>query len=149
MATDTQDRVVAKLQALVRVPTVSDRDPALVDTAAFDRLLKELADQFPRLHAELELTRVGTHGLLFRWPGDSAEMPVVLMAHLDVVPIDEDAPWQHPPFGAEIHDGTSGAAAPSTTRVAWWRSAKRSSCSWRPGTRPLRTCGCPSVATRK
>jgi carboxypeptidase PM20D1 len=28
----------------------------------------------------------------------------VLMAHLDVVPIDESAPWQHPPFGAEIHD---------------------------------------------
>jgi carboxypeptidase PM20D1 len=30
---------------------------------------------------------------------------VVLMAHLDVVPVDESAPWQHPPFGAEIHDG--------------------------------------------
>ena len=27
------------------------------------------------------------------------------MAHLDVVPVDESAPWQHPPFGAEIHDG--------------------------------------------
>ena len=106
MAAPTIDRVVGKLQALVRIPTVSDRDPALVDTAAFDRLLAELADQFPRLHAELELTRVGTHGLLFRWPGDSAERPVVLMAHLDVVPIDEGAPWKHPPFGAEIHDGS-------------------------------------------
>jgi carboxypeptidase PM20D1 len=27
------------------------------------------------------------------------------MAHLDVVPVDDGAPWQHPPFGAEIHDG--------------------------------------------
>ena len=105
MAADTQDRVVGKLQALVRIPTVSDRDPALVDTDAFDRLLSELADQFPRLHAELELTRVSTHGLLFHGPGASAERPVVLMAHLDVVPVDEGAPWQHPPFGAEIHDG--------------------------------------------
>ena len=99
------DRVVAKLQALVRIPTVSDRDPALVDTDAFDRLLVEMEEQFPRLHDTLELTRVGTHGLLFHWPGESAERPVVLMAHLDVVPIDESAPWQHPPFGAEIHDG--------------------------------------------
>ena len=105
MAAPTPDRVVGKLQALVRIPTVSDRDPALVDTDAFDRLLSELADQFPRLHAELELTRVSTHGLLFHWPGASAERPVVLMAHLDVVPVDEGAPWQHPPFGAEIHDG--------------------------------------------
>jgi carboxypeptidase PM20D1 len=27
------------------------------------------------------------------------------MAHIDVVPVDESAPWQHSPFGAEIHDG--------------------------------------------
>ena len=33
------DRVVAALQALVRIPTVSDRDPARVDTDAFDQLL--------------------------------------------------------------------------------------------------------------
>ncbi|HXH79978.1 M20/M25/M40 family metallo-hydrolase [Nocardioides sp.] len=104
------DRVVAKLQALVRIPTVSDRDPALVDAAAFARLLGELADQFPRVHAQLELTRVDTHGLLFRWPGESDDRPIVLMAHLDVVPVDEAAPWQHPPFDAVIADSPTGAA---------------------------------------
>jgi carboxypeptidase PM20D1 len=98
-------RAVGKLQALVRIPTVSDRDPALVDTGVFDELLTELAAQFPLLHERLELTRVDTHGLLFRWPGRSDSRPVVLMAHLDVVPVEEDAPWQHPPFGAEIHGG--------------------------------------------
>ena len=99
------DPAVAKLQALVRIPTVSDRDPAKVDTAAFDGFHAELARHFPLVHERLELTRVGGHGLLFRWAGTSSERPVVLMAHLDVVPIDESAPWQHPPFGAEIHDG--------------------------------------------
>ena len=29
----------------------------------------------------------------------------MLMAHLDVVPVDPSAPWQHPAFGAEIVDG--------------------------------------------
>jgi carboxypeptidase PM20D1 len=96
---------VAKLQALVRIPTVSNRDPALVDVAAFDEFVSELARQFPMLHKRLELTRVDTHGLLFHWAGRSGERPVVLMAHLDVVPVEEDAPWQHPPFGAELHDG--------------------------------------------
>jgi carboxypeptidase PM20D1 len=100
---------VAKLQALVRIPTVSNRDPDLVDVAAFDEFVAELARQFPMLHKRLELTRVDTHGLLFRWAGrstqGSTQRPVVLMAHLDVVPVEEDAPWQHPPFGAEIHDG--------------------------------------------
>ena len=100
------DPAVAKLQALVRIPTVSNRDPDVVDVAAFDEFVAELARQFPLLHERLELTRVDTHGLLFHWAGASAERPVVLMAHLDVVPVEEDAPWQHPPFGAEIHDGS-------------------------------------------
>lgn len=96
---------VAKLQALVRIPTVSHRDPALTDTDAFDDLLAELERQFPLVHERLDLTRVDTHGLLLHWAGTSDERPVVLMAHLDVVPVDDGAPWQHPPFGAEIHDG--------------------------------------------
>ncbi len=29
----------------------------------------------------------------------------MLMAHIDVVPVDESAPWQHPAFSAEVHDG--------------------------------------------
>ena len=99
------DETVAKLQALVRIPTVSDRDPARVDSGAFDRLHEELRRLFPLLHDRLELTRVGTHGLLFHWPGRAADKPVVLMAHLDVVPVDESAAWQHPPFGADIADG--------------------------------------------
>src|SRR3954452_19925840 len=99
-------RVVTKLQALVRIPTVSHRDPTLVDSEAFDALLAELERQFPLLHERLELTRIHTHGLLFRWPGRSSERPVVLMAHLDVVPVDGAAPWQHDPFGAEVVDGS-------------------------------------------
>jgi carboxypeptidase PM20D1 len=99
------DPAVAKLQALVRIPTVSDRDPGRVDTAAFDALHAELERQFPLLHERLEPTRIGSHALLFHWTGASADRPVVLMAHLDVVPVDETAPWQHPPFSAEIHDG--------------------------------------------
>ena len=102
---EVRDDVVPKLQALVRIPTVSDRDPALVDTAAFDRLLETLREQFPLVHERLELTRVSTHGLLLHWPGASDGRPVVLMAHLDVVPVDEGAPWQHPPFDAVVVDG--------------------------------------------
>ncbi|MCD9198309.1 M20/M25/M40 family metallo-hydrolase [Aeromicrobium wangtongii] len=98
------DAAVAALQALVRIPTVSDRDPDKVDTAAFDELLAEMARRFPLLHDNLELTRVDTHGLLFRWAGASEAKPVVLMAHLDVVPVEGE--WQHPAFGGDIVDGS-------------------------------------------
>jgi len=96
---------VEKLQALVRIPTVSHRDPARVDTAAFDDFVETLAALFPLLHEHLELTRISTHGLLFRWAGATADRPVVLMAHLDVVPV--EGTWQHDAFAAEIveHEG--------------------------------------------
>lgn len=93
---------VERLAALVRVPTVSHRDPADNDTAAFDRLLEVMAEQWPRVHA-LETVRVGSHGLLVRWPGASDERPVVLMAHTDVVPPGDG--WTREPFGGEVADG--------------------------------------------
>src|SRR5918995_1417207 len=89
-------RAVAKLQALVRIPTVSYREAGRTDTAAFDTFVEELARQFPLLHERLELTRVDSHGLLFHWRGAGAERPVVLMAHLDVVPV--EGTWQHDAF---------------------------------------------------
>lgn len=101
----TRDRAVASLQALIQVPSISDRDPDRVDTEVFDRLLEVLAERYPLLHTHLEVTRHSGHALLARWAGASAERPVVLMAHLDVVPVDEQSPWQHPPFGGEVHDG--------------------------------------------
>jgi carboxypeptidase PM20D1 len=97
-------RAVAKLQALVRIPTVSDRDPDLVDATAFDAFLAEMRVQFPLLHERLEPTALPGHGLLFRWPGRSAAGPVVLVAHLDVVPVVPDG-WRHPPFSGALVDG--------------------------------------------
>lgn len=104
------DPVVGKLQALVRVPTVSYVDRDRIDTAGFDRLLAEMEAHWPLLHEHLDITRVAGHGLLCHWRGDDDARPVVLMAHLDVVPVDADAPWQHDPFGAEIHDSPEGTA---------------------------------------
>jgi len=100
---DGLPRAVAKLQTLIRIPTVSYREPERIDTAAFDTFVDELARQFPLLHERLELTRVHTHGLLFRWRGASDARPVVLMAHLDVVPV--EGTWQHDAFSGAVVDG--------------------------------------------
>ncbi len=101
------DRAVGKLQTLVRIPTVSYRDPDRIDTDAFAGFVEELRAQFPLLHEHLELTPIRTpattQGLLFHWRGRKAEKPVVLMAHLDVVPVEGD--WQHGAFSGDIVDG--------------------------------------------
>ena len=97
--------VVEKLRALVRIPTVSHADEAAIDTAAFEEFRTALAEAFPLLHDHLDPHPVLDHSLLFHWAGTGDGDPLVLMAHIDVVPVDESAPWQHPPFGAEVHDG--------------------------------------------
>jgi len=97
--------VVEKLRALVRIPTVSHTDEDLIDPAPLEEFRRGLAEAFPLMHERLALHRVRDHSLLYRWRGSGDADPLVLMAHLDVVPVDDSAPWQHPPFGAEIHDG--------------------------------------------
>lgn len=99
------ESVLEKLRAVVRIPTVSYDDPALIDEQAFADLETELERQFPRVFERLERTRILDRSLLLHWRGDQAERPVVLMAHLDVVPVDEEAPWGHPPFDAVVADG--------------------------------------------
>ncbi|GAA1947035.1 M20 family peptidase [Nocardioides panacihumi] len=101
------DPAVERLAALVRIPTVSHRDASLVDAEAFDRLLDTMRDQWPLLH-DLDVTRVGGHGMLVHWPGRSADRPVVLMAHLDVVPV-VAADWSRDPFCGDVVDGEHGA----------------------------------------
>ncbi|MDQ4111871.1 MAG: M20/M25/M40 family metallo-hydrolase, partial [Actinomycetota bacterium] len=92
---------VAALQAALRASTVNDGSGA--EAKAFAQLHEALREHFPLLHSTLDLAPVGEHGLLFRWRGASAEKPVVLMAHQDVVPIAGE--WTHDPFGGQIVDG--------------------------------------------
>src|SRR5690349_210763 len=102
---DADDAAVEALRALIRIPTVSAWDPEKEDRAAFESLLAELRGRFPRLHAACEVERISGDALLVRWPGRTREAPVVLMAHLDVVPVDDPSVWTHPPFAADLVDG--------------------------------------------
>ncbi|GGN59275.1 peptidase M20 [Actinoplanes lobatus] len=94
---------IASFQALLRIPTVSTRDAEAWNHEAFDAFHSSLRELFPLLHKHLSLTRVGSHGLLFHWAGTSRDRPVVLMAHIDVVPVEGE--WTHPPFDAVVEDG--------------------------------------------
>ncbi|MEO6996471.1 MAG: M20/M25/M40 family metallo-hydrolase, partial [Terracoccus sp.] len=99
------DHVVETLRACIRHRTVSHWGDALTDRSAFAALLDELRARFPLLHERCEVERIAGDALLVRWAGRTREAPLVLMAHLDVVPVDDEADWAHPPFAAELADG--------------------------------------------
>lgn len=98
---------VARFRELLRIPTVSHADESLIDWEPFDRFVEAVRRLYPRLHTVLEREVVDGHSLLYRWPGSSTEGsssagdPLVLMAHLDVVPV-VTAEWEHDPFAADV-----------------------------------------------
>jgi carboxypeptidase PM20D1 len=99
------DAAVEALRALIRIPTVSHWERDREDRSAYAALLVELRERFPLLHAACEVERIAGDALLVRWPGRTPVAPVVLMAHLDVVPVDDPSVWTHPPFAGEVADG--------------------------------------------
>jgi carboxypeptidase PM20D1 len=99
------DRFLDLLADAVRIPTVST--DAGYDAAVFEQFHRFLAESFPSVHSDLEREVVGGHSLLFRWPGsDPDAMPFLLMAHQDVVPVEEgtEDDWPEAPFSGARDD---------------------------------------------
>ncbi|MGH7788870.1 MAG: M20 family peptidase [Candidatus Binatia bacterium] len=101
------ERAAAGLAEAVRFETISHQDPAAFDAAPFVGLRRFLEARFPRVHAALRRETVNDHSLLYAWPGTTDGAPILLLAHLDVVPVEagSEAGWVQPPFGGIIADG--------------------------------------------
>ena len=94
-----------RVSRMIQLPTVSAELDAR-GTQPFEDLVALLEELYPLVHAHLDLERITAFGLLFRWAGVAASAaPVVLMAHYDVVPVDESDAWTHPPFEGRVEDG--------------------------------------------
>ena len=97
-------RAAEELSALISCRTVSSREEGGEDAREFARFPKLLAETFRLFHKTCEASVIGERALLYRWRGESAASPVVLMAHYDVVYADESQ-WSVPPFSGAVKDG--------------------------------------------
>ena len=107
-AIDVAADAATHLSKAVQFKTVTKRDPAELDSAAYDRLYAYLERAFPRVHRTLDTAHVNALSRHYTWPGtDTTKAPVVLMAHVDVVPVEPGtrAEWTHPPFSGAVADG--------------------------------------------
>jgi len=90
----------------LRHRTLTSRNPAALDSAAFRELYRTLEGAFPRVHRTLDTAHVNGLSRLYTWEGrDPTLAPIVLMAHVDVVPVEDSVEWKHPPFSGRIADG--------------------------------------------
>ena len=99
-----KDAAVDALAQLVRCKTISYNDRSLEDDAEFDKLISLLPKLYPQVFRACSFDQLPDRALLFRWPGKTAGDPAVLMAHYDVVPVNEEN-WEKPPFLAITEDG--------------------------------------------
>lgn len=103
-----QNAVAEKLAGAIRFQTIANRDDAQASAAEFRKLHAFLEQRFPRAHAVLKRETVGDFSLLYTWQGsDEKALPVMLLAHQDVVPISPgtESRWTVAPFSGEIRDG--------------------------------------------
>ncbi len=109
---------VEALAELIKCRTVSNVDPSLEDDAEFEKLISMLPRLYPRVFDICSVNQLPDRALLLRWPGRSSEHPSVMMAHYDVVPVDEDK-WDKPPFAAIIEDGVLWGRGTLDTKVTF------------------------------
>ncbi|KAI1305617.1 peptidase family M20/M25/M40 [Xylaria venustula] len=100
-----RDETVERLAGAIHIPTQSFDDLGPVGEDSRWDVLYDFADYlkstFPLVHSTLALEKVNTHGLLYTWKGTNESLrPTVLMAHQDVVPVQEATidQWTHPPW---------------------------------------------------
>lgn len=97
-----------RLSGAVKFATVSMASGAPIDTATFLGFHNFLASAFPRVHSMLRRETVNGLSLIYTWTGvDSVAPPVVLMGHMDVVPVPDAnlKDWTHGPFSGDVAEG--------------------------------------------
>ena len=99
-----EEKITADMAEMIRCKTISYRDKSLIDEAEFEKFRQLLPKLFPKVHEVCEREFVGATGMLYHWKGKSDKDPVVLMAHYDVVPVEEDQ-WEKPPFEGTLENG--------------------------------------------
>jgi carboxypeptidase PM20D1 len=103
-----RNAILRRLSEAIRIQTVSVDPATASNTDAFRDFHAFLAKAFPRVHAQLTKEVISRDSLLYAWKGkDDRLKPILLMAHMDVVPVDPATAksWTHGPFSGELAEG--------------------------------------------
>src|SRR5438105_10638377 len=96
-----QDEIVALLQYLVRIPTINmgARPDTGGETRACDVLRAKL--DAVGIANEVHESAPGRGNLIARL-GQAGGKRLLFMSHTDVVPVEDETLWEHPPFSGAI-----------------------------------------------
>ena len=99
------DAFLSHLGEAIRIDTTAHEDASENDPDAIRAFHSFLAGAYPSTYSTCAVETVNDLSLLFTWEGSDASLsPLVLMAHMDVVPVESGtgSDWTHPPFSGEV-----------------------------------------------
>ena len=103
-----QTLAVSHLAGAIRFRTITSDTEARTAPDAWPTFHTYLSGIFPLVEKNLHREVVEGGSLLYTWTGRRADLaPLILTAHMDVVPAADDtlAQWTHPPFEGAVADG--------------------------------------------
>lgn len=97
---------IIALQKALSIKTISHENPEDFDSTQFRAFNSFLDTTYAPLNIQLNHQVFNEFSHLYEWKGSNPSLkPIVLMGHLDVVPIASPDKWSVDPFSAEIKGG--------------------------------------------
>ncbi|NLD88498.1 MAG: M20/M25/M40 family metallo-hydrolase [Clostridiales bacterium] len=112
------EKSIEALRKLIQCRTISYYDNSLEDDSEFLKLESFLSELYPNVIKTCERINLHKRAILLRWKGKSSDKPSVMMAHYDVVPVEEDN-WQKAPFEGIIEEGVLWGRGTLDTKVTF------------------------------
>lgn len=112
------DKAIDNLAKLIRCKTISYYGKSLEDDAEFEKLIGMLPELYPNVHRVCSFMQMADRALLYKWNGKKHDAPAVMMAHYDVVPVNEEN-WDKPAFDAIIENGVLWGRGSLDTKVTF------------------------------
>jgi carboxypeptidase PM20D1 len=106
-APEISSEALAHFTEAIRHKTISFSDSTKFDTTQFFGFHRFLKKTYPLVHEKLSLEKVAGYSLLYKWDGKNPQLnPIVLMAHQDVVPVEEgtESIWTVDPFAGTVKE---------------------------------------------
>lgn len=103
------DSAATHLSKAIQIKTISKGDTLPIDTAEFVAFRQFLEKSYPLVHQQLSRQIFNEFSYVYAWKGkDTTLAPYVLMAHMDVVPVEAVAEknWSVPSFSGAIKNDT-------------------------------------------
>lgn len=107
-APEITDSALQHFKEAIAFKTISFGDRSLFDSTQFLGFRNFLERAYPGFHEQTTREIIKGYTLLYTWKGKNPLLkPIVLMAHQDVVPIEEgtESLWTVNPFAGEIKEG--------------------------------------------